>query len=411
MDKPNKAWRGCLYLRLSKEDGDKEESFSITNQRALLLAHAQILDDITITTEKVDDGWSGANFQRPGFVEMMEEIRQGKVNCVIVKDLTRFGRNFGESGKYIEHVFPFLGVRFISVNDGIDSANKQGRGDDILVPFLNLISDAYARDISIKIRSQLEDKRRRGEFVGAFAPYGYQRDKNSPGKLAIDKTAAPVVKMIYDCKLDGQSAEHIAGRLNVLGIPSPMAHKKSCGHNFSTPFAPSDKTDSTKWFAPTVLRILKDERYTGVMVQGKVATPNHKVKKKLVKPAQDWARVERTHEGIVSPWDFKLVQKQLERDTRTPARGPSVLPFSGMARCGLCGENMVRKTSHAGGRAYVYLVCCRRCKRSRVRENALANCVEAALQTELTRRIIVSLVDTIIIYPGNRLVLLLNRRL
>ena len=154
-----KTWLATLYLRISKEDGDREESESVSNQRALLLAHAQKLPNVSVIAEKVDDGWSGANFQRPAFIEMMEEIRAGKIDCVLVKDLTRFGRSFGESGKYIEHVFPFLGVRFISVNDGIDSANKKSRSDDIVVPFLNLVSDAYCRDISIKIRSQLDVKR------------------------------------------------------------------------------------------------------------------------------------------------------------------------------------------------------------------------------------------------------------
>ena len=411
-DSADKVWRCILYLRISKEDGDKEESESITNQRALLLGHVQKLLNVTIVDEKIDDGWSGANFQRPAFIEMMEDIRAGKADCVIVKDLTRFGRNFGESGKYIEHVFPFLGVRFISINDGIDSANKKGRSDDIVVPFLNLISDAYCRDISIKIRSQLDVKRKKGDFVGAFAIFGYKRNEHNNNRLVIDELAADVVKMIYCWKLDGQSAEGIANKLNTLGIPSPMAYKKAQGLNYSTPFAyatastsipssslscssssssscSSDKkgsksrSSSTKWSAMAVFRILKDETYTGVMIQGKVATPNHKVKKKFQKPTSDWARVDGMHEPIINLGDFNLVQRLLERDTRTPSGGEAVYPFSGMARCGLCGENMVRKTSHSNGKAYVYFVCCRRCKGSRIAEDLMTKCVKVALKSHI----------------------------
>jgi DNA invertase Pin-like site-specific DNA recombinase len=376
----DKTWRAAIYLRLSKEDGDREESESITNQRALILNHVDKLKNVTVVAEKVDDGWSGSNFQRPAFIEMMEEIRAGNIDCLLVKDLSRFGRNFGESGKYIEHVFPFLNVRFISVNDGIDSANKKGRSDDIVVPFLNLISDAYCRDISIKIRSQLDVKRKKGDFVGAFAVYGYKRNECNRNRLVVDKTAADVVKLIFQWKLDGQSAEAISTKLNTLGIPSPMAYKKSQGLNFSTSFALSA---DTKWSAVAVFRILRDETYTGTLVQGKVATPNHKVKKKFQKPTADWARVEDMHEPIVSLEDFDLVARLLERDTRISPNGEAVYPFSGMARCGLCGENMIRKTSHSNGKAYIYFVCCRRCKGARIAEAVLTDCVSAALQSHI----------------------------
>ena len=379
-DSVEKVWRACLYLRLSKEDGDKEESESIKNQRSLLLAHVQKLPNVTIVDVKTDDGWSGANFQRPSFIEMMEEIQAGNIDCVVVKDLTRFGRNFGESGKYIEHVFPFLGVRFISVNDNIDSLHKKGRSDDIVVPFLNLISDAYCRDISVKIRSQLDTKRKKGDFVGAFAVYGYKRDEQNHNKLVIDNDAADVVKLIYRWKLDGQSAEGISGKLNTLGILSPMAYKKAQGLNFATSFATSS---NTKWSAMAVSRILKDETYTGVMIQGKVATPNHKVRKKFLKPTADWARVDGMHEPIISLGDFNLVQRLLERDTRTPTGGEAVYPFSGMARCGLCGENMIRKTSHSNGKTYIYFVCCRRCKGARIKEETLTECTTVALKSHI----------------------------
>jgi DNA invertase Pin-like site-specific DNA recombinase len=380
-DAAGKQWLAHLYLRLSKEDGDKEESNSITGQRELLRSYAQNMSDITVVGEKVDDGFSGVSFQRPAFIEMMEDIRAGNVNCVIVKDLSRFGRNFGEAGKYIEHVFPFLGVRFIAVNDGIDTMAEKSRSDDIVVPFLNLINDAYCRDISIKIRSQLEVKRRKGDFVGAFPVFGYMRDEKNRNRLIIDKTAADVVQLIFRWKLDGQSAAMIADRLNTMGIPSPMEYKKSQGGKFSTPFAKSGKT---LWSPVAVFRVLRDETYTGTLVQGKCGTPNHKIRKKLQKPEADWARVDGIHEAIIPAEDFRLVARLLERDTRTSPGGSSVHPFSGMARCGLCGENMIRKTSHAGGKKYVYFVCCRGCKGARVSEESLTESAEAAIRFHIT---------------------------
>jgi len=375
------SWRAALYLRLSKEDGDKEESYSIANQRELLLSHIQKhLSDVTVVAERVDDGYSGANFQRPAFIEMIEEIRAGKINCVIVKDLSRFGRNFSESGKYIEQVFPFLGVRFISVNDAYDSLAKKGRSDDIVLPFLNLINDSYCRDISIKIRSQLDVKRKKGDFIGAFAVYGYLRDEKNHNKLVIDEPAADVVKLIFQWKQDGHNARAIADKLNGLGIPSPMEYKKSLGLKYSTPFA---KPGKTMWSAVAVLRILRDETYTGVMVQGKCATPNHKVKKRFKKPEVDWTRVDGTHEAVISLEDFELVARLLQCDTRKSPGAETVYPLSGMAKCGLCGENMIRKPMNVGGKCYVYYACCRGCKGARIAEDALIGAVAAALQSHI----------------------------
>ena len=375
------GWRAALYLRLSKEDGDKEESDSISNQRGLLLSHIQKhLPDVTVVAERVDDGFSGANFQRPRFIEMMEEIRAGKINCVIVKDLSRFGRNLSETGKYIENVFPFLGVRFISVNDAYDSQNKKGRSDDIVVPFLNLINDAYCRDISIKIRSQLDVKRKKGDFIGAFAVFGYLRDEKNRNKLVVDEPAADVVRLIYRWKLDGQSALTIANKLNELGILSPMEYKKALGLKYSTSFA---KPGKAMWSAVAVFRILRDETYTGVMIQGKCATPNHKIKKKFVKPEADWARVGGTHEAIISLEDFELAARLMECDTRAAPGAETVYPFSGMAKCGLCGENMIRKTVKSGGKSYVYFVCCHGCKGARIAEASMTESIGAALHSHI----------------------------
>ena len=161
-------YKACIYTRLSKDDGDKPESDSIGNQKALIREFVKNHPEIQVVSEKADDGYSGVNFERPGFKEMMEEIRAGQVDCVVVKDLSRFGRNYIEAGNYIERVFPFIGVRFIAINDSYDSTDRN-QSDSLIIPFKNLINDAYCKDISVKIRTQLEIRRKKGELIGAYA--------------------------------------------------------------------------------------------------------------------------------------------------------------------------------------------------------------------------------------------------
>ena len=374
------VWKAALYLRISKEDGDKEESDSITNQRELLYSFAESAPDITVVSERADDGFSGASFQRPYFQKMMEDIKNGLVNCVIVKDLSRFGRNFSESGRYIEHIFPFLGVRFISVNDGIDTANKKSRSDDIVIPFMNLMNDAYCRDISIKIRSQLDVKRKNGDFVGSFAVYGYKKDDRNKNRLVIDDTAADIVRLIFRWKLEGYSQQRIADQLNNLGILSPMEYKKAAGLLFKTIFHTSGKA---RWSAVAVGRILRDETYTGTLVQGKSATPNHKIKKKFQKPVEDWARVADTHEAIISLKDFQIANSLLAKDTRVAPGEEAVYPFSGIVKCGNCGENLIRKPVQTGEKRYVYYICTGGCKGHRISEDTLTGDVTTALQAHI----------------------------
>ena len=218
------------YLRLSKEDGDVAgsetlQSNSIENQKEYIEDYLQSKPEIRVVDFYIDDGYSGVNFDRPDFQRMLQDIKDKKINCVIVKDLSRLGRNYIEVGKYIERLFPFLGVRFIAINDNFDSADDAALSNNIIVPFKNLINDAYCRDISIKIRSHLEVKRKRGEFIGAFPVYGYMRgeDKN---KLIVDPYAAEIVKEIFGMKMDGMSQQAIADELNRLGILFPAEYKK-----------------------------------------------------------------------------------------------------------------------------------------------------------------------------------------
>lgn len=343
-----------VYLRLSKEDGDKEESDSITNQRELILEFLKSREDIRIHAVRVDDGYSGVNFERPAFQQMLEDIKTGKVNCVVTKDLSRFGRNHIEVGKYIEKIFPYLGVRFIAVNDRYDSLTNDPQADNIIIPFKNLINDAYCRDISIKIRSNLEAKRKRGDFVGPFAPYGYRKSYEDKNKLEIDEEAAEVVRSIFQMYLQGSNAYKIAEKLNKKNILTPMDYKKENGSAFYTGFK---KNLKSQWTHMHVLRILGNPVYTGTLVQGKETTPNYKVKKKVKRDQSKWSQVENAHEAIIPTVDFQNAQEQLQMDTRTGTEKEKVYYLSGVVKCGDCGANMVRKTVPSGKRKFIYYVC------------------------------------------------------
>ena len=356
-----KIYRAAIYVRLSKEDGDvagasKAESNSISNHKELIRDFLKDKEDIVVVSERVDDGYSGSSFERPSFKLMLEDIKKGVVDCVVVKDLSRFGREYIDSGRYIERLFPALGVRFIAVNDGYDSLEGKDQSDEIIIPFKNLINDAYCRDISVKIRSHLEVKRKNGEFIGSFAPYGYQKDEGCRNRLVIDPVAAGVVRDIFRMKLHGMSQDAIAGRLNDMGVLSPMEYKSASGSNYQTGFKTGERA---LWSSVTVRRILENECYVGNLVQGRQTTPNHKVKKSFVKPEKDWVRIEKNHEAVVSDRDFAIVQRLLGMDTRMSPEQSEVYPLAGMVVCADCGAAMVRKNVCSGKRKYRYYVCSR----------------------------------------------------
>lgn len=349
-----KTWNTCGYVRLSCEDGDRLESNSVMGQKNLIRDYLSRHPHLIERGMKVDDGFSGSDFERPAFREMMEEVRAGRIDCIVVKDLSRFGRNYLEAGEYIERIFPFLGVRFIAINDNYDSEHKSGEMDCLLIPFKNLINEAYCRDISMKIRSQLAVKRKRGDFVGSFAVYGYRKDSENKNRLAVDAFAAEVVRDIFRQKLAGVSAGDIADGLNEEGVLPPMAYKKSQGLNYATPFRGGG---SPSWNASAVLRILKNPVYTGTLVQGKSASPGWRARGRMEKPQGEWDIVEDAHEAIIDKETFAIVRKVLAGDTRTSPGRSAVEIFSGMVFCGECGGPMVRKTVTAKKRKYVYYVC------------------------------------------------------
>ena len=388
-----KKFLAAMYLRLSRDDSDvgevtdrggsiKSESNSIGNQRELIRAYIHDHEDIELFDIYIDDGFSGSNFERPEFKRMINDMEAGKVNCIIVKDLSRFGRDYIESGRYIQKIFPSLGVRFIAITDHFDSFHADAGESGIVLPVKNFINDSYCRDISMKVKSQLEVKRKNGECISAFAPYGYKKAQYDKNQLVVDEYAAEIVKKIYSWKMEGLAVSAIAGKLNALGILSPKEYKKSVGINFQSGFSGAG---TSKWSGITVKRILTNEIYLGHLVQGKTEKINYKLKKSVVKPETEWIRVENTHEAIISEDNFQIVQNLLQVDSRiSPILEKNSL-FSGLLFCGDCGEQMIRRVNRYKGKQKIYYICSTKnrgegCTRHSIQEDALASLVMEAVK-------------------------------
>lgn len=388
----DQTFKVAIYLRLSKEDDDlscssgaKSESNSISNQRKLIYDFMKLHPELELYDEYKDDGKSGSNFDRAEFQRMMKDIEAGKVNCVVVKDQSRFGRDYIDVGKYKEKIFPKLGVRFITINEGYDSLSATS-SDDLAFTINSFVYDFYIRDISTKIRTNLTAKKQNGEYAGAFVAYGYVKDSNDKSKLVVDQFAADVVRDIFRWKIEGLSPQNIAVRLNELGIPSPAEYKKLSGSNYKTSFQTSSKA---VWSHVSVRRILKNEIYLGVMIQGKRTTPNYKTKTVVTKAESEWLRVEGTHEAIISVRDFELVQELLRDDTHCRAGDVTVPVYAGRIYCGDCGAAAVRKTVSYAGRRYVYYVCNANkhdktvCSRHSIREDILGQVIYQTVRHQI----------------------------
>jgi len=370
------TYKAAKYLRLSRADDSGVESDSIQNQRKMLDSFIASQPDIEAVCERVDDGISGVIFDRKAFKEMMADIEAGTINCVIVKDLSRLGREYIETGRYLRRIFPAYGVRFIAVNDNIDTLRDSG--DDLIVSVKSIINDAYCRDISVKTRSALGIKRENGDYVGAFPVYGYRKSPDDKNLLVVDEYPAGVVRDIFRMKLEGLSALKISEELNSRGILSPMEYKKSRG-------LPHGKNgfcnhEGAKWSATAIIRILQDATYTGTLLQGRQGTVNYKIKDIIKKPQNEWIRTENAHEAIIKPLDFDLAQRIMQLDTRTTPGGKSVYLFSGVLICGCCGARMTRKTNTVCGKKYHYYYCPTTKKRGcpttqMVKESDLIGCV------------------------------------
>lgn len=333
----------AFYIRLSAEDADlksseKAESNSVTNQRKLLRdyyeQHTELCEYEVV--EFCDDGYTGTNFDRPQFMLMMEQIRRREIQAIIVKDLSRFGRDYLEVGAYLELILPLFGTRFISANDNFDSDNFIGTTGGLELSLRNLINGLYSRDLSVKVRSANKTRSRRGEYRGGSAFYGYRLDPKDKHHLLVDQETAPVVVRIFEECIAGKTAAQIARALNDDDIPSPASYKEKNGEFYNGRIL----EEKPIWVACTVLRIIKDERYTGKMISNKRETVGISTGKMRTLPQSEWIIVEDTHEAIISQNMFSEADVSRRSRIKTVNQNTSGERADNSFVCGYCGRKL-----------------------------------------------------------------------
>ena len=385
-----KVWRIAIYIRLSKEDARSfDESESVSNQRTIIEEHIAGFndgDEYIIVDEYVDDGISGTtDDEREDFQRMLSDIKKGRINCVIVKDLARSFRNYSDQGYYLDDWFPRFNVRFISLyHQPLDSYKEPQNMRSIAVPIQGVLNENHCAETSDKVREVFDMKRRNGEHIGSFAAYGYIKDPNDKNALVIDEEAAEVVRDIFAKFLDGMSKNAIVHYLNEHGVLSPAAYKRErLGLKYQNPSI--DPAKRPLWGAVTITTILKNRMYCGDMVQGRYRVKSYKIHVQEVVPEDEWYIVENTHEAIIDRDIFVKVQRLLLRDTRTAPQKKQIYLFSGFLRCADCGKAMTR--SKVGGTVYYY---CRTykdqsknaCTKHTIKHNRLEAAVLYAVQQQ-----------------------------
>lgn len=301
-----------IYLRLSREDGGRE-SDSIQNQRLLLQKYLREHQEMDLVAEWVDDGWTGSNFERPGFRAMLSAAANGEIDCLLCKDLSRLGREYIQTGRYMREVFPKMGLRLIAVADYYDSDSADFLEESLLLPVLNLMNDAYCRDISNKVRWQQKTKRELGEYIGAFSCYGYQKSPSDYHKLVVDDAVCEIIRAVYFLRLSGMSAEKISMVLEMGHIPSPRAYKRIQESSFRSGF---DGKGQERWSPLAVRRILSNRMYTGVMIQGKDRKLSYKLTERRRLPMEEWIQVEGKVPAIIPSWEAELVEEWAKKRLR-----------------------------------------------------------------------------------------------
>ena len=386
-----KVWKAALYVRLSVEFNGKRGD-SLETQRQIMEAYIALCPDIEIVGVYTDNGITGQHFERKEFQRMLADAEAGKIDCIVVKDLSRLGRNAIDSGYYIEKYFPLHHIRFIAVNDQYDSEDAENSGNHIIVPLKNIINEAYAADISRKVRSQAHQAMQDGEFIGARPPFGYKKDPDNCHKLLVNEDTAPVVRQIFAWAADGVALNVIVKKLNEAGIVTPGYYLASVGI-----ITNKKLMGSGKWQTWTVAKILADEVYTGDMVQGKSVSVRHR--QTPTKP-EDWIVVRGTHEPLISRELFDQVQairqKAAAKYTQTPKVPYTENILRGRVFCGCCGKNLHRQKSHNG---YIYYCI----SNQRIGKGACENNIGYLQETELF--------DTILSYVQSEALIVMGKSL
>lgn len=388
----------AIYVRLSIENSGKDDDGdSIANQISFCKAYLAEHTDLKLYDIYEDNGEKGTNFDRPEFKRMMDDIRSGKVKCVLVKDLSRFGRDYIEAGEYLEKIFPFMGIRFISITDGYDSLNCDDAESALMIPLKNMINDVYAKDISRKIITSFRARQEKGEFLPAFAPYGYVKSKEVAYRYEIDQETAPYVRMIFEWKAEGVSHNEICKRLNDMGAVTPARRKVDLG------IWRAEKYKHTVWHGRTIIDIMKNPTYTGCIVYGRIPKSLYEGIKMHRAPEEEWRYVPDAHEPIVSQELFDKVQKMFadraekfkaKMDENAPLRELVTNHFKGKIYCGDCGKRMrfVKPTDkrYPVDQDHAVYVCggyldsgYSRCSRHSIRYPVVADVVLAAIKMQL----------------------------
>ncbi len=377
----------ALYIRLSVED-NKKRGCSVENQKLVLNDYLADKPDFVVYDTYIDNGLTGTNFHRPGFQQMLSDIEAGHINCVIVKDLSRLGRNSIDTGYYIEQYFYAHNVRFIAVTDQFDTADPGNLHGGIMLPLKNMINEAYSLDIGRKIKAQARQAMKDGDYIGARAPYGYRKDPDNCHKLLLDENTAPVVKQIFDWAYEHVALNRIVRNLNEMGIAAPSHYKKSTGEITSPGLI-----GSGKWQTRTVMKILESEVYTGDLVQGKTKMVDHQ----QVKAGEDNLIIAKcTHEPIISHELFTAVQeyrKQVCEESRAKPKNPYTPNiFKGKVFCTDCGRSLHRQRAERRKGPDIYWFHCLTnsrvakdtCKGVMMQETELIATVTAILEKELS---------------------------
>lgn len=381
-----KKWQAGVYLRLSREDEltKDKNSYSIETQRMIINKFLVAHPDIEVVDFYIDDGFSGTNMERPGYKRLKDDFENKKINCIIIKDLSRLARNNEEAGKLVFVVFPFYGIRFISVNDKVDSYLDPKSVNNISIQFKNLMNDEYSRDLSKKVKSARLTRQKRGEFLGSFAPYGYDKEPKDHHKLIVDPVAAEIVKLIFKKFLEGETFSSIASYLSINEVLTPCLYKRSRGMKLYN----SNNDKFIMWNGGTVRNILQDEVYTGTLVQGRRKKLSYKAKKFMVVNKEDWLRFENAHEAIISKEDFEKVQELLEKKKMPTHNTKTKNIYLGLVFCGECGHAMAlsSKKSYSTYQAFYCKFFKKEkayCNRKRIKVSVLSDIIIIALNQYL----------------------------
>lgn len=374
-----KVYNVGLYLRLSREDEESGQSMSIKNQQDYLMNYV-LERGWNIAEIYIDDGYSGLNFNRPAFKNMIKDIENKKIDLVITKDLSRLGRDYIDTGYYLERYFPQKNIRYIALSDGIDTFEKSANND--MTPFKSVINDMYAKDISKKIRTVMDTKRINGKFIGAFAPFGYVKSEEDKNMLVIDNEAAQVVKRIFEMYLNGCSMAEIARVFTDERVLTPTEYKNKVQNlayvNVNSKF--------NIWRTETIKGILTNPTYIGNMAQHRSEKINYKVKKFKKVPRSDWIIAENTHEPVISKKDFETVQERLARKACTayPTKRVNHL-LAGLIFCGDCKMPMTFR--RLGAKKEFVCICSgysrfgkEKCRRNVINENLLNQLILKSLK-------------------------------